>query len=125
MAAYRYLQWPHVWGNETVASKILHFFNISLFIIWDIDMQIAYRKSSGPQGYLVFLIEMQYHIEEVISDFKQLSFPDGVAEFLSQQLGYREVRPLTKFIDDYNWITITKKWPKHPPHWILNLYGSD
>ena len=57
--AYGYLQWPHCWGGDTVASKILHFFNVDLFIMWDSNIQAAYGKSFGPRGYLEFLQEMQ------------------------------------------------------------------
>ena len=58
-SAFGSLQWPNVWGGDTVASKILHFFNVHLFVMWDSDIQSAYRKPFGPAGYLKFLQEMQ------------------------------------------------------------------
>lgn len=118
--AFGLFQWPSVWGGDTVASKALHFFNVSLFVMWDADIQIAFKKA-GPQGYLEFLCDMQSHAKEIISDFRRLSLGAAPDEFLSQQLGYDSVRPLTKFIDDYNWITITKRWPQEPPDWISKL----
>lgn len=119
-AAYGCLQWPHVWGGDTVASKVLHFFNVSLFVMWDTDIQVSHQKF-GAQGYVEFLQIMQDHAREVISDFEQFSLPGSIAQFLSQSLGYPNVRPLTKFLDDYNWVTITKDWSPTIPDWLLGL----
>lgn len=121
-SAFSYLQFPHVWGGDTVASKVLHFFNVHLFIMWDSDIQIAYRKPYGPEGYLEFLQEMQSQAKEVIEDFNVLSLSGSPESLLSQRLGYQSIRPLTKFLDEYNWITITREWPSSPPDWLLNLY---
>jgi hypothetical protein len=120
-AAYSSLQWPAVWGGDTVASKSLHFFNINLFMMWDSDIQSSYGKSFGPLGYVEFLREMQQHAHEAIADFKRLKLPGTPEEFLSEQLGYNGGRPFTKFLDDYNWVTITKHWPVEPPDWIFKL----
>lgn len=120
-AAYRYLQWPHVWGGDTVASKVLHFFNIQLFVMWDNDIQSNYGKPYGASGYLEFLKEMQNHAIEALTDFKQLNLPGTPSLYLSQQLGYAGVRPLTKLLDDCNWVTITKGWPSELPDWLSSL----
>lgn len=120
-AAYSYLQWPHVWGGDTVASKVLHFFNIQLFVMWDNDIQSNYGKPYGASGYLEFLKEMQNHAIEALIDFKQLNLPGTPSLYLSQQLGYTGVRPLTKLLDDYNWVTITKRWPSELPDWLSSL----
>ena len=122
--AYGYLQWPHCWGGDTVASKSLHFFNIRLFVMWDSNIQAAYGKSFGPGGYLEFLQEMQNQAKEIIADFQRLSLFGTPAEFLSTQLGYRDIRPLTKLLDDYNWVTITKGWPSVAPDWLSTLLTS-
>jgi len=123
-AAYGYLQWPHVWGGDTVASKVLHFFNIQLFVMWDQDIQTNYGKPYGASGYLEFLKEMQNHAIEAIADFKQLNLPGTPSLYLSQQLGYIGLRPFTKLLDDYNWVTITKGWPPELPDWLLSLWGQ-
>jgi len=120
--AYGYLQRPHCWGGDTVASKSLHFFNVHLFVMWDSNIQAAYGKSFGPQGYLEFLQEMQNQAKEIITDFQRLSLAGTPAEFLSARLGYKGVRPLTKLIDDYNWVTITKGWPSIVPDWLSGLF---
>lgn len=121
-SAFGYLQWPNTWGGDTVASKVLHFFNVRLFVIWDSNIQSAYRKPFGPEGYLEFLSEMQIKAREAVKDFKQLLLPGSPESFLSQRLGYPTTRPLTKFVDEYNWISITKGWPSGLPDWLLDLY---
>lgn len=121
-SAFSYLQFPNVWGGDTVASKVLHFFNVHLFVMWDWDIQIAYRKPYGPEGYLEFLQEMQSQAKEAIGGFNRLCLSGSPESFLSQRLDYQSIRPLTKFLDEYNWVTITKKWPSSPPNWLLNLY---
>lgn len=121
-SAFGYLQWPNVWGGDTVASKVLHFFNVHLFAMWDSDIQSAYRKPFGPEGYLGFLQEMQTQAKEVVEDFRRFSLPGSPESFLSQRLSYEVARPLTKFLDEYNWIIITRGWPSSPPDWLLKLY---
>ena len=112
----------NAWGGNTVVAKILHFFNISLFVMWDKDIYLEYRQGkSGADAYLEFLKAMQNETIELLEDFKRLSLPGQIEEFLSQQLRYRGTRPLTKFIDDYYWVTIAKKWPSTIPNWLTNL----
>jgi hypothetical protein len=120
--AFSRLQWPNVWGGDTVASKVLHFFNVHLFMMWDSDIEMAYTKSYGPEGYFEFLEEMQSQAKEAIGNFNRLCLSGSPESFLSQRLGYQSIRPLTKFLGEYNWVTITKKWPSSPPDWLLNLY---
>jgi len=92
--------------------------------MWDSNIQAAYGKSFGSRGYLEFLQEMQEKAEEIIADFQRLSLPGGPAEFLSAQLGYKGIRPLTKLLDDYNWVTITKGWPSIAPDWLSRLLSD-
>lgn len=113
--------WPFwVWGYDTVRSKVLHFFNVRLFVMWDDAISISY--GTGPQGYLEFLKQMQIEAREAIADFRKLCPSSSVEAFLSEKLGYQASRPLTKLVDQYNWMTITKDWPSSPPHWLLDLY---
>jgi len=109
------------WGAETVVSKVLHFLNPSLFVMIDSPIMMHFSKS-GSQGYLEFLHDMQREAVEVLNDFQQLSLSGRLEEFLSRALDYKGIRPLTKLIDDYNWITITKGWPKTPPDWLFDLF---
>lgn len=112
------------WGGDTVVSKVLHFFNISLFVMWDIPIQVYYRKYDS-YGYIEFLRIMQRNAIELTEDFQRLSLSGTPAELLSQQLGYDYVRPITKFLDDYNWATITRAWPQSIPKWLLALDAKE
>lgn len=109
------------WGGDTVVSKVLHFFNIYLFPMWDFEISVEYATKMGSSGYLEFLKAMQQHALEAIEDFHQRNLPEQPAEFLSQKLGHTFSRPLTKFLDDYNWVTITRKWPPNIPNWLSDL----
>ena len=77
--------------------------------MWDSDIQSAYTELVGAEGYLEFLREMQTQAKEVIREFKELSLPGSPESFLSQRLGCPITRPLTKLLDMYNWMVITKK----------------
>lgn len=111
------------WGGDTVVAKVLHFFNVSLFVMWDEKIYLKYRQGSiWSAAYLEFLKTMQGEAIEVIEDFKKLSLPGRLEAFLSQQLGYSGIRPLTKLVDDYNWVTITRGWPVTIPDWLLGLF---
>lgn len=109
------------WGGDTVVSKVLHFFNVSLFPMWDTDISIEYTTKAGSSGYLEFLKAMKQHAIEAIEDFKQRNLRGQPSEFLSRELEHTFNRPLTKFLDDYNWVTITRGWPQNIPDWLLDL----
>lgn len=109
------------WGGDTVVSKVLHFFNIYLFPMWDSGISVAYTAKIGSWGYLEFLKAMQQHAIETIEDFHQRNLPGQPSEFLSHKLGHTFSRPLTKFLDDYNWVIITRKWPPNIPNWLSDL----
>jgi len=113
-----------VWGGETVVSKVMHFFNVALFVMVD-SFIIGRFGKYGPQGYIDFLHNMQKEAMELLFDFRQTGLPGRPEEYLSKALKYTGIRPLTKFIDDYNWIAISKRWPKKVPDWLLSLFHLD
>jgi hypothetical protein len=113
----------NAWGGNTVVAKVLHFFNIALFVMWDRKIYSEYSQGkSGADAYLEFLKAMQKEAIEALDDFERLSVGKPLEEFLSEQLVYKGIRPLTKFIDDYYWVTITKEWPSTIPNWLTNLF---
>lgn len=116
-AAYDLLD-RRAWGGDTTVSKVLHFCNIGFFVMWDINIQ---GGKFGPQGYIEFLRAMQREALEVLEDFKTLGLPERPEEYISKALKYKSVRPLTKLIDDFNWVTMTRNWPKEPPDWLLSI----
>jgi len=112
----------NAWGGNTVVAKILHFFNVSLFVMWDRKIYSEYSQGkSGADAYLEFLKAMQKEAIESLNDFERLSLPGRLEEFLSHKLCYESTRPLTKFIDDYNWVFITKHWPRSIPDLLTDL----
>jgi hypothetical protein len=120
-AIIRAFNWPfEVWGSDTVRSKVLHFFNVRLFVMWDNRISDPYHV--GGEGYLEFLRQTQIQAREAIADFEKLHDSSSVEAFLSEKLGYETKRPLTKLIDQYNWITISEGWPCSPPDWLLDFY---
>ncbi|MBA7573147.1 hypothetical protein ES708_14942 [subsurface metagenome] len=126
-----YLQWPSMMGDDMLASKVLHFFNPSLFVMWDKDVATDLSGPIGPRGYLEFLRDRQLHAREINADFKSLSLPGTPAEFLSQKLCYQGVRPLTRLLSDCNWVNIKssnhrwlaaiRKCRQELPGWITRL----
>jgi len=111
-----------VWGGNTVVAKILHFFNVSLLVMWDREIYSEYSQGkSGADAYLEFLKAMQKEAIEALNDFERLSLPGRLEEFLSHKLCYESTRPLTKFVDDYNWVFITKRWPRSIPDLLTDL----
>lgn len=120
VTCYEFLTGPRVWGGDTVASKLLHFFNPDLFTMWDDSIKNKI-PGTGVDRYLTFLKCSQESAQRTIEDFKRRQQQESLEYYLSQRLGYRTTRPLTKFIDDCNWVFITKNWPETPPSWLLRF----
>jgi len=82
--------------GSTAASKTLHLACPDLFLMWDSDIRVHYKKRHGNgKDYFLFLTEMKLlwrEMETAIADM-QLRY------------GKRE----TKIIDQYNWIMAHKK----------------
>jgi hypothetical protein len=108
-------------GNRTTAgAKILGIINPALFVMW--DDTIAMRYSSGAQdifngiGYASFLKKMQNAAHVCQSDFKSRFGYDNIALFLSEKLEVMPPLTLAKFLDEYNWISISQGIHL-PPKW--------
>lgn len=110
---------PHF--GATATSKILHIINPDLFVMWDQNILKHYHHknlliSDSAQGYVAFLSLMSEMGREVTLDFHK-SHPQSSPEvYLCEKLGYNLQKSLAKFIDEYNWITITKGIAV-PPNW--------
>ena len=110
--------------GPTATSKTMHILKPDLFVMWDSNILSHYRKRN-PQindtgyGYLAFLSTMSEMAQEVTHDFEKL-YPTSKPEiFLCEKLGYTLRKSLAKFMDEYNWITITKTITV-PPRWWPN-----
>ena len=107
--------------GPTATSKTMHILKPDLFVMWDGDILRHYKKRN-PQingtgkGYLAFLSTMSEMARGVTEDF-QKSYPTSTPEiFLCDKLGYTLKKSLAKFMDEYNWITISKRIAV-PPRW--------
>ena len=107
--------------GPTATSKTMHILEPGLFVMWDSNILSHYRERNlqiggTGNGYLAFLSTMSQMACEVTNDF-QKSYPTSKPEiFLCEKLGYTLTKSLAKFMDEYNWITITKKIAV-PPRW--------
>jgi hypothetical protein len=80
------------------ASKILHLMIPPLFVMWDNDI----KKAGRWRRYGDFLLAMH----DVALHLEQVAPPDAgedLEDHLQQLLGYPVRKPLTKYIDEYNW----------------------
>ena len=92
------------------ASKVLSLINPNLFVIWDTSIADAYglRGASTPyvrdeQYVSKFIPKMKEIANCVISSYirdKKCSRKEGI-EAIN---GFRELRPLAKLLDEYNWM---------------------
>lgn len=106
----------------TASSKLLHLLQPNLFVMWDKYILADYRgdnpqiRDSGS-GYCTFLMSMQEMAINIREEFNQQNQGQGndPATFLSQQLHYDQPQTFAKFVDEYNWVTITKEVPVPPP----------
>lgn len=100
--------------GSTATSKLMHILNDGLFVMWDNRIREEYECKDNGRGYLKFLREMQEFAKEVVEDAKRRGISDP-ADFLSDKLGSRYQKRLAKFIDEYNWVTITRGMELPPP----------
>jgi len=111
--------------GETFASKLAHVMNPSLFVMWDdrIAGRFWIRKMiESFWDYVGFLKLMQEEAKSVISDFQAFAGSEDPALFLSRKFGYSVTKPLTKFLDEYNWLCSQRGLDTStPPEWLLRL----
>lgn len=117
-------------GNRfaaTATSKLLHILQPELFVMWDKDILAHYKQnnpqvSDSGQGYCVYLQIMQQVARQVYQSFQNavLNPPAGAnqnpAVYLSIQTNYNPPKTLAKYLDEYNWVTITNR-VQVPPSW--------
>jgi hypothetical protein len=82
--------------SDAAASKTLHLLIPRLFVMWDREI-----KRSAPAGYGTYLLEMHQLAERLAAE---ADLPTAELEpHLQAVLGYRARKPLTKYLDEYNW----------------------
>ena len=102
--------------RTTLAAKVMGVLNPWLFVMWDDSIALHYGSSFSGEGYMDFLRKMQILAQSCLSDFAQRFMQENLATHLSRKLGYDPPLTLAKYLDEYNWITITKKITL-PPKW--------
>jgi hypothetical protein len=131
--------------NDTGASKILHIIKPNIFVMWDNEIREHYLKDfqgkknkAGSKAYLFFMQKMQEiaipickENENIASDLsmklKRLyegnlrnhtKEPEKLRLTKKIEFLEKKGKSITKFLDEYNWIVITKKI-SIPPVWDL------
>ena len=110
--------------GDTAASKLLHILQPGLFVMWDGPIWYAFQSQARQVGrrftYSAFLEQMQGMARDVCDDCQQLGVDGDPALHLSASLGYSPPKTLAKYVDEYNWITITRG-AVLPPLWHPGL----
>lgn len=105
--------------SHTAASKFLHIINPELFVIWDGAMRKHYREhyniAENADGYFEYIKKMQEGLNKVLLSFRAANNQCPVI-FLSEKLQIYPPKTFVKYLDEYNWITITRE-VKLPPLW--------
>jgi hypothetical protein len=96
--------------DPDVVSRILVASNPRLFVVWDPAIRDAYFPNDEPNGatYSQFLSVMRMAALTVISDARASHGIDDPAGSLSGELGLQPGRSLARFIDQYNWLTLSR-----------------
>ncbi len=100
--------------GATVASKILGVVNPELFVLWDGAIQKAHFPRHKPNDfgasgrYVRFLWDMGDAAESIRQDALTHHEIENPASHLSAELGLDPPYTLAKFLDEYNFLTITK-----------------
>ena len=113
--------------GRTAASKLLHLLQPSLFAMWDGPIWHAYKSRLRQAGrrftYSLFLQEIQRMARDVCVDCRQMGVRGDPSAYLSGCLGYSPPKTLAKYLDEYNWVTITRG-AGLPPGWHPGLLNE-
>ena len=113
--------------GPTTTSKFLHILHPEIFVMWDGKILNHYKKSTkgvndSGKGYRIYLEKMQKMACDISNQYGNISLTppklknEEINEYLSRNLDFQPVKSLAKYIDEYNWVTITKN-AIVPPKW--------
>jgi len=113
--------------GPTAVSKLLHILQPKLFVMWDRPIldefhRRNHRIQDSGTGYCAYLRMMQEIARQVTSSFQDAVLdPPATADqtpaaYLSTQMGYRPPKTMAKFLDEFNWVRISKQM-EVPPLW--------
>ena len=113
--------------GDTAASKLLHLLQPNLFVMWDGPIWCAFESIVRQTGrrftYGSFLQEMQRMARDVCEDWRQMGIGGEPSVFLSRCLGYSPPKTFAKYLDECNWVTITRG-AGLPPEWHPGLLNK-
>jgi hypothetical protein len=105
--------------GPTGASKILFAWRPQVFIPWDSFMRDKGKFDGSARSYVVYLRKTQEQLLELSNECRNAGFE--IAD-LPSKLG-RPGLSLTKLMDEYSWVTITRKCPA-PKEEVLKRWAS-
>ena len=102
--------------NPDTVSRVLVALYPQLFVVWDAAIRDAYFPDDEPNGatYGQFLSVMRMAALSIVSDARTTHGIDDAAGHLSEALGLNPAIPLARFIDEYNWLTLTRAATAQP-----------
>ncbi|MCL7384146.1 MAG: hypothetical protein LZ174_07655 [Thaumarchaeota archaeon] len=90
--------------GPTSSSKILHLLIPNLFIMWDREIAREFDVQMNSGGYVNFLKMCKSIYEKLSEKYKEQGVNNPTAYLLS-----KFKKPLTKLLDEYNWL-YTRSW---------------
>ena len=96
--------------GPTTASKILGMMYPRFFVMWDTAIREAYFDRSNARGheFAIFMKEMRNSAIFIVADAQNHGTKDPSGT-ISKEIGQSPPFTLAKFINDYIWLTVTKK----------------
>ena len=92
--------------GATISSKILSLYRPELFMIWDKAICEFYGFANNGVGYARFMLLMRDFAIELRR--RHGNKKQSLEDFLSAGERVNWIPPIAKYLDEYNWITITK-----------------
>lgn len=116
--------------GTTGASKIMHILFPDLCVPWDSNIRREFGLKETGEDYIKFLEKMKKEVlglEDSYITFckKHKVAKRNVNEFVRGILNDKTEKSITKMIDEFNWITITKKFDRLPPRTLLDLLSNN
>lgn len=112
--------------GPTASTKILHILQPRLFVMWDKAIYDEYHNifpqvSASAKGYCTFLEKVKVLANHINQEFNNLviNTKQTPADYLSDKLKIKPPKTLAKYLDEYNWVTITRGVDV-PPSWHPN-----
>jgi hypothetical protein len=93
-------------AGPTGAAKILFALRPKTLILWDIPMRRYFNHGENGYTYIKYIKKVNEVINDLIVQCENNNF---TIEELPKKIN-RPYSTIPKLIDEYNWVTITKKW---------------